>query len=144
MCLITLSELHEVLQVMIQSKVFKFALIGGSLYVLSAILLFFFEKKLHVPVSKAYMVQTILTYTLQFIFNAIWTWADPDTTVIDNVLKVARFIPAKLVIWYINQWVFKGWNFIFKHTQGANFATVLTIMVANYFIFDMFVFKQAD
>jgi len=128
----------------VQIKVFRFAIIGGSLYVLSATLLFFFEKKMHMPVSKAYMWQTLITYTLQFAFNAIWTWGDPEATLLENAFKVIRFIPAKALIWYVNQWVFKGWKYVIKSTQIANAITVLTIMVANYFIFDMFVFKQAD
>lgn len=90
------------------------------------------------------MLQTLITYTLQFVFNAIWTWADPEANILDNIFKVARFIPAKVIIWYINQWVFKGWKYILKNTQISNAITVVTIMVFNYFVFDMFVFKQAD
>lgn len=144
MCLIELSELYELFGSIIQSKVFRFAIIGGSLYLLSAALLFIFEKKMHMPVNKAYMLQTVITYTLQFMFNALWTWADPDASMLDNIFKVARFIPAKIIIWYINQWVFKGWKYAIKSTQSANAITVLTIMVFNYILFDRFVFKQAE
>jgi putative flippase GtrA len=121
-------------------RVLKFLVIGGSLYLLSVFLLFVFREKMGFDETLANIYQTGITYVLQFVLNAVITWADRTASAFENLRRIARYIPIKIVLWFVNQVIFAFWLFFGLHYQIANALTVLTILVVNYFAFDRLIF----
>lgn len=130
----------NLLEILRKSRVFKFLVIGGGLYILSVILMYLFEEKLHLGNTKAYEYQTIITYVLQFGLNAVFTWADRKVPLVQNLGRVLRYLPIKVILWGLSQLVFAFWSQFPWHYQVANMITVLTIMGVNYVVFDKLIF----
>lgn len=128
--------------VLANMRIIKFLSIGGSLYLLSALLLFLFKEKMKIEAAQAYLYVTLFTYTLQFVLNAVFTWSDRTVSKTDNVLRVLKFVPAKLVVWTINQGIYSLWLMLGIHYQIANAFTVLMVMAINYVVFDRLIFTK--
>ena len=120
----------------------RFLLIGGSLYILSVVMLFFFMEKLGMKQQVAYLIQTIVTYIMQFGLNAVLTWGDRKAPFAENVRRVAKYIPVKILLWGTSQGVFAFWLLLGFHYQLANAVTVLLVMGINYFVFDRVIFVR--
>jgi len=123
-------------------RVTNFLLIGGSLYALSVMLMYVFSESLSMQANQAYLSQTLITYTLQFVLNALITWRDREANSVENLKRVAKFIPSKFIVWTVNQCVFAFWSVLGVHYQVANALSVILIMGINYFLFDRLIFTE--
>ena len=92
--------------------------------------------------NQAYLSQTLITYTLQFVLNALITWRDREANSVENLKRVAKFIPSKFIVWTVNQGVFAFWSVLGVHYQVANALSVILIMGINYFLFDRLIFTE--
>lgn len=125
-----------------KTQIAKFGLIGGSLYLLSSILLEIFKTELGLPNWKANLNQTLITYSLQFLLNGMFTWRDRNVNLLGNLIRIAKFIPVKIIVWGIHQFIFNGLLLIDLHHQIANALTVGIIMCANFVVFDKYIFTK--
>jgi putative flippase GtrA len=125
-------------------RLIKFLTIGGSLYVLSAGLMFTFSEWFSLDETSANLYQTLITYVLQFILNACITWADRTVAFVENVKRVIKYVPIKVILWALNQVVFAFWMLFNVHYQLANAFTVLSILAINYLIFDRVIFTVKE
>ena len=152
---------------MSNKRVGKFLLVGVSLHMLSMGLLFYFNDIAFIAQKTSFLITTIVTYTLQFIINSLWTWRDRKATIGQNAIRIVKFVPIKIVIWALNQKVYEIWDFLtatyvyplvsfvpdpnaalFWERLGLtyqipNALSVLTIMLVNYVIFDRLIFVNA-
>ena len=126
------------------SRIVKFLCVGGSIYILSVFLLFIFSERLNLGALHANLIQTLITYTIQFVLSAVITWRDRKAGLIENLKRVARYIPTKVLIWSMNQVIYSFWIFLGVHYQIANAFTVLLIMSVNYLVFDRFIFTSKE
>ena len=125
-----------------KKRVLKFLIIGGSLYLLSAGLLFQFQEILEIEDTLAYKYVTVITYTIQFILNAIFTWGDRGKSWKQNVWRIGKYVPIKFLIWYLNQHVNAFWVSLGFHNQIAHAISVILIMAVNYLVFDRLIFTK--
>ncbi len=132
------------------TRIGKFVLIGGSLFLLSDLMLHKMVGELDAPIEVAYPIITVILYVLQFALNAIFTWADRKANLAENLRRVAAYVPIKAGLWLCSQGAFIVWYWLgtstwnpmpFEH-RIANALTTGTIMVLNYVAFDKVVFKK--
>lgn len=119
-----------------------FLAIGGILYCLNAVLQYWLTEKLLISPGWTNVYVTVLLYILQFAFNAIFTWGDRTATFDQNVERVKKYIPIKIVVWGLNTAVDLFLLSLGLHYQLANAIAVLMIMMVNYFVFDRIIFTK--
>ncbi|NMB70287.1 GtrA family protein [candidate division WWE3 bacterium] len=119
-----------------------FLAIGGTLYCLNAGLQYWLTERLLINPAWTNVYVTVFLYILQFVLNAIFTWGDRTATFVQNLKRVGKYIPIKIVVWGINTAVDLFLLSLGLHYQLANAIAVLMIMVVNYFVFDRIIFTK--
>ncbi|MHA1852048.1 MAG: GtrA family protein [Candidatus Heimdallarchaeaceae archaeon] len=123
-------------------KMIKFGLVGGSVTILGALLMYLFIDILNINESVAYFIQTLIALQLNFIFNKIITWSKKSNKLKSLVISWAKFHLVRVVTALINQLLFALLISIKIHYLFAYAITIMVCTVINYLGTDRFVFKQ--
>lgn len=142
----------------VKNRGWQFAKIGFFLALLKTFL-FFLARTFHMELTWAYPVVTVITYTINYIWNDRKTWGDRRTDAQGNVMRVLVYIPIKATLWFTDQRIFAFWleelpeiiqyaNSLFQTNlaipsfyleQVSSLLVIGCMLPVNYLVFDQII-----
>ena len=137
-------ELNCTVQIKLPKRFITFTLVGVSGIVVNSAILYYAKEYLYVPVFIASLIAIQFAIFNNFIWNHRFTWTDRE-------MKGFQAIRAGLIRFTLVSWIAGGLNWIIllllHHYVGiyyliANLIAILIASVLNYFLNDLWTFKQ--
>jgi putative flippase GtrA len=128
------------------AKFLKFGVIGGSVALIGAGVLYVLIERFSVEKNLAYLIQAFISLQLNFFLNDQFTWANLKGQNGYLASRWAKFHVAKLLSVALNQVIFTILTAVGVHYLVVYALSVGLIAVVNYYTNDRFVFapvKQA-
>lgn len=133
--------LYSLVELLSSTKV-KFLIVGGSVAVGGALMLFLLVK-IGLSPEVANPIQAITSIVANFLLNNFWTWRHRQNHTFAT--KAGRFAVAKVITLLLNQFFF-----VLMHTIGGipymvtYFVNLALLTLVNYILNENFVFREED
>ncbi len=121
----------------------KFGVIGGSVAVIGAGLLYILVEKCRMEQNLAYAIQTVVSLQLNFFLNDRFTWTGLGNGAREWVQRWLKFHAVKLLSIAVNQLLFTIFTAIGMHYLLVYTLSVALVTVVNYTTNDRFVFAPS-
>lgn len=125
------------------TRAFSFGLVGGFVALVGFVLLYVLVQYVGLNKNLAYFIQAIVSIELNFFLNRSVTWRDRRGSGVGAFVSVwARFHLTRVFTIALNQALFALFVFIGIHYLIANALCIIVVMVINFFVGDMFIFRS--
>lgn len=125
------------------SKFIKFGVVGGSVALIGAGVLYVLIEGFALEKNLAYLIQTFISLQLNFFLNDQFTWANLRGQNGSWTSRWVKFHVAKLLSIALNQVLFTVLTALGVHYLLVYMLSVALIMVVNFYTNDRFVFAVA-